>query len=51
MGVQGQAARQEKDGFESVMLGLDANFPLLSPNKGAKNKNAGTCCFIFHSRN
>lgn len=43
---------QQKAGFESVILGLDANFlpffsPLLPPRKGAKNKNAGTCCFIF----
>lgn len=45
-----------KYGFESVILGLDASFfpfpfLLLSPSKGTKNKNAGTCCFIFHSRN
>lgn len=41
---------RQKDGFDSVILGLDSNFlPFSSPSssKRAKNKNAGTYCFIF----
>lgn len=48
-GVAGYGGR--KDGFEFIISGPDANFLSLSPRKAAKNKNAGTCCFIFHSRN
>lgn len=53
-GVAGYGCR--KDGFELVVLDLDANFlpfpfPRLSPSKAVRNKIAGTCCFIFHSRN
>lgn len=48
-GVAGYGSR--KDRFEFIIMGLNANFLSLSPSKAAKNKNVGTCCFIFHSRN